>query len=169
MGAHELTLAECEQWAHELGYDRDWKRLLHDAGLGAKITNRDNIKSKWRLPDPLPTQRKIRAALDRTEAKRREPTQMGTVIRGLEDWQNLGDQLAARPTLFLSVKAHVEGVLADLKAASTAEQAKAKIEAIESGLTPFEPPAEPKPSEDRRSNVRRDSTPDRQARRIRSH
>lgn len=161
--AHALTWNEAWLWAEQLNYDPNWKELLREAGLGSKVSNRDNIKSKWRDFPPLRTQRAIRRALQRAEAKRKTPTQMGAVITGLEEWHGLGEQLAKRPALFLRVKARVEDLIGQLQVITpteAVEAARAKIEAIESGLNPFEPPNEPEPPRSRPTS-RRDFTPER--------
>ncbi len=168
MGAHELTLVECELWMIDLGYvadgQPDWLRMLKDAKIGSKAENLHNVRSRWRTGGSKRNRKKVREFLEATEAKK-GPTRFGTVIRGLEDWQRIGDALAARPKLFLAVKGRVEELLAKLTLTSTAVDAAAEIEAIEDGLSPFEPPPDESPSSSRRhSSTRRDFTPDRSPR-----
>lgn len=177
MGAHELTLADCEAWMLGLDYEingkPDWLGMLKDAGVEANAENLHNFRSRWRKNGGKRNRAKVRAFFEAEERKRRTPTRFGVVMSALDDWQRLGDELAQRPALFLAVKGHVDRMLADLRAiaptspeARARAEATARIEAIEAGLNPFEPPPdEPPESPKRPPTSRRDFTPDRSSKR----
>jgi hypothetical protein len=129
--AHDLSYEECESWMRDLGYvsgggKLDWTKLMKEADVkGSQYV----LKSRW-LNGEAPDQRvAIRDHLERAEAKRKERTPAGSRVLGLEEWFQIGMDLANEPQTFFARLHELRPLAQAARAAAEARRKAAEADA----------------------------------------
>lgn len=89
-----------ELWAAELG--RSWPSILKDAKVANPAKGSRSSRARARQGGAPRARARIQKVLAKLERERDEPTEIGAVMTGLDEWNKLGDRLArANRSLFL--------------------------------------------------------------------